>query len=135
MSNIDDACLGVVNTVEGAIACAVVDLESGTVLGIHKSAQLTQNLDEIVASATVDMFRGGNIGRVKHMVRVHCGETENEELSLEEVHVASMHNSHFAKTLRNGRLVVILVMKKTTNIGMGWAMLKSVLPTFESLVS
>ncbi|MBX7221478.1 MAG: hypothetical protein K1Y36_16125 [Blastocatellia bacterium] len=134
MGKIDDACREIVNKVDGSIACGVVDLESGMLLGIHNTAQYTQTLNEIVAAATMDLFRGSNIGRIEQMVRAHRGLSENGEHYFQEIHVTSAHNYHFAKTLKDGRAVVMLVTKKTTNIGMGWAMLKSVLPTLEPLL-
>ncbi|MBI4751952.1 MAG: hypothetical protein HY774_25990 [Acidobacteria bacterium] len=134
MGKMDDACRDVVTKVDGAVACGVVDLETGMLLGIYNIAQYTQTLNEIVAAATMDLFRGANIGRVEQLVRAHRGQPENGEHYFQEIHVTSNHNYHFAKTLKGGRAVVMLVTKKTTNIGMGWAMLKSVLPTLEVLV-
>lgn len=134
MGKMDDACRDVVTKVDGAVACGVVDLETGMLLGIHNIAQYTQTLNEIVAAATMDLFRGANIGRVEQLVRAHRGQPENGEHYFQEIHVTSIHNYHFAKTLKGGRAVIMLVTKKTTNIGMGWAMLKSVLPSVEALV-
>lgn len=134
MGKMDDACRDVVTKVDGAVACGVVDLETGMLLGIHNIAQYTQTLNEIVAAATMDLFRGANIGRVEQLVRAHRGQPENGEHYFQEIHVTSIHNYHFAKTLKGGRAVIMLVTKKTTNIGMGWAMLKSVLPSVEVLV-
>ena len=134
MGKIDDACKEVVNKVDGAVACGVVDLDTGMLLGIHNGAQYTQTLNEVVAAATMDMFRGANIGRVEQMVRAHRGVPENGEHYFQEVHVTSEHNFHFAKTVKKGKAVIMLVTKKTTNIGMGWAQLKSAIPTIEPLV-
>lgn len=134
MGKIDDACKEVVNKVDGAVACGVVDLDTGMLLGIHNSAQYTQTLNEVVAAATMDMFRGPNIGRVEQMVRQHRGTPEDGAHYFEEIHVTSAHNFHFAKTIKNGKSVLMLVTKKTTNIGMGWAQLKAVIPTIEPLV-
>ena len=134
MGKIDDACREVVSKTDGAVACGVVDLDSGMLLGIFNSAQYTQTLNEIVAAATMDLFRGANVERVEQMVRAHRNLPENGEHYFQEVHVTSAHNFHFAKTLKGGKAVIMLVTKKTTNIGMGWAQLKSVIPSIEPLV-
>jgi len=134
MGKIDDACKEVVNKTEGAVAAGVVDLDSGMLLGIHNSAQYTQTLNEIVAAATMDLFRGHNVGKVEQMVRAHRGQPESGEHYFQEVHVTSAHNLHFAKPLKGGKAVIMLVTKKTTNIGMGWAQLKAAIPTIEPLV-
>jgi hypothetical protein len=134
MGRIDDACRSIVEKVDGAVACGVVDLDTGMLLGIHNASQYTQTLNEVVAAATMDMFRGSNINRIQQMVRAHRGVPENGEHYFQEVHITSSHNFHFAKTMRAGKAVIMLVTKKTTNIGMGWAELKSALPSVEPLV-
>lgn len=134
MGKIDDACKEVVGKVDGAVACGVVDLDTGMLLGIFNAAQYTQTLNEVVAAATMDLFRGPNIARVEQMVRAHRGIPENGERYFQEVHVTSSNNYHFAKVIKGGKAVVMLVTKKTTNIGMGWAQLKTIIPTVEPLV-
>lgn len=134
MSKIDDSCRAVVEKVEGGVACGVVDLSTGMLLGIHNSAAYTQTLNEVVAAATMDMFRGSAIDKIEKMVRQHRGITEDGAHYFEEIHITSKHNFHFAKTIAGGKAVIMLVTKKTTNIGMGWAQLKSVIPDVEPLV-
>ena len=134
MGKIDDACKEVVSNVEGGVACGVVDLDTGMLLGIYNSAQYTQTLNEIVAGATMDLFRGSNVGRVEQMVRSHRGVPEDGSHYFQEVHITSEHNFHFMKTIKSGKAVIVLITKRSTNIGMGWAQLKSVIPTVEPLV-
>jgi hypothetical protein len=134
MGKIDDSCKQVVEKVDGGVACGVVDLSTGMLLGIHNASTYTQTLNEIVAAATMDLFRGSSVDRIQKMVRQHRGVAEDGEHYFEEVHITSRHNFHFAKTIANGKAVIMLVTKKTTNIGMGWAQLKSVIPAVEPLV-
>jgi hypothetical protein len=134
MSKIDDMLKAVVNKVEGAVACGVVDLDSGMLLGIHNTANYTQSLNELVAGATMDMFRGPNISRIEQAVRMHRGVPEDGSHYFDEIHVTSANNFHFAKTIKGGRYVAVLVTKKTTNLGMGWASLRTALPGLEPLL-
>lgn len=131
MGKIDDACRDVVASVDGAVACGVVDLDTGMLLGIHNSAQYTSTLNEVVAAATMDLFRGANVGRVEQMVRSHRGVPENGDHYFQEVHITSANNYHFAKAIKGGKAVMMLVTKKTTNIGMGWAQVKTAIPKVE----
>jgi hypothetical protein len=87
-----------------------------------------------VAGATMDMFRGPNISRIEQAVRAHRGQPEDGAHYFDEIHITSTHNYHFAKTIKGGRYVLMLVTKKTTNIGMGWANLKSAIPDVEPLL-
>ncbi len=139
MGKIDDACRDVTSAVDGAVACGavacgVVDLDTGMLLGIHNSAQYTSALNEVVAAATMDLFRGANVGRVEQMVRSHRGVPDDGKHYFNEVHVTSEHNFHFAKTIKGGKAVMMLVTKKTTNIGMGWAQVKAAIPSVEPFV-
>jgi hypothetical protein len=134
MGKIDDTLKQVVNKVDGAVACGVVDLDSGMLLGIFNSASYTQSLNELVAGATMDMFRGPNISRIEQAVRAHRGVPEDGGHYFDEIHVTSHNNYHFAKTIKGGRYVVMLVTKKTTNLGMGWAQLKAAIPSLEPLL-
>lgn len=131
MGKIDDACKEVCGAVDGAVACGVVDLDTGMLLGIHNNAAYTSTLNEVVAAATMDLFRGANVGRVEQMVRSHRGVAENGDHYFNEIHITSQHNFHFAKAIKGGKAVLMLVTKKTTNIGMGWAQVKSVIPKVE----
>lgn len=134
MGKIDDACKEMVGRVDGAVAAGVVDLDTGMLLGVHNNAQYTQTLNEIVAAASMDLFRGANVGRVEQMVRQHRGIPENGERYFQEIQITSENNFHFAKVLKKGKAVVMLVTKKTTNLGMGWAQLKALVPTLEPLI-
>jgi hypothetical protein len=131
VGKIDDACKEVVGMVDGAVACGVVDLDTGMLLGIHNAAAYTSTLNEVVAAATMDLFRGSNVGRVEQMVRSHRGVPENGEHYFNEMHITSANNYHFAKTVKGGKAVMMLVTKKTTNIGMGWAQVKAAIPKVE----
>jgi hypothetical protein len=134
LGKIDDACSELVAMVDGSVACAVVDLETGMLLGVHNTSHYSQTLNEVVAAAAVDLFRGESIARVEKMVRAHRGVPENGEHYFNEIHIASEHNFHFAKRVKGGRAVVLLVTGKTTNIGLGWAHLKAAIPALEPLV-
>ena len=52
--------------------------------------------------------------------------------SLQEVYATSRDGYHFAKTLKDGRVAMILVTKKTANQGIGWAQMKLAIPRIEA---
>jgi CheY-like chemotaxis protein len=131
MGKIDDACRDVVHKVDGAVACAVVALDSGAILGIHNSMNFSAKLNEMLAVACMDLFRGQSVTKSEQMVRAHRGVPEDGEHYFQEIHIASVNNYHFAKTIKKGKAAIMLVTKRTTNVGMGWAMLKSVITLVE----
>jgi CheY-like chemotaxis protein len=134
LEKINIACQRVVKAVDGAIACGVIDLETGTVLGIHNDSDTSEEQNDEVAEATKDLFRGPSVRRIEAMVRYHRADNEAGEHNLEEIQLTSKHNLHFAKTLRNGRAVIMLITKRSTSVGMGWAQLKAAIPVLERLM-
>lgn len=133
VEKIDIACERIVHVVEGAVACALIDLRTGTLLGIHNADGPFPDQNEVVAAATVDLFRGPNTSRIEGMLRP-AGTAEGDP-SFEEVQLTSKHSLHFAKTLRDGRAVILLVTHRTTSLGMGWAQLRAAIPIFERLMA
>lgn len=131
MGKIDDACKDVVTKVDGAVACAVVDLETGGLLGIFNTARFGDALNDHLAHACMDLFRGPAVTKSEQMIRAHRNVSEDGERYFQEIHIASVQNYHFAKTVKKGKAAIMLVTKKTTNVGMGWAMLKSMITLVE----
>ncbi|MET0384562.1 MAG: response regulator [Polyangiales bacterium] len=131
LARVDEACKRAVAAVDGALALGVVDLETGMLLGVYNSSGFSRSLNEIVAAACVDMFRGSNLARVQRAIRAHRGASEDGAHYFEEIHITSAHNFHFMKTIKRGKAVAVLVTSKKTIVGMGWAQLKAVLPDIE----
>lgn len=130
----DKECKKIVQNVNGAVACGVVDLASGILLGIYNAAEYTEQHNETVAAATVDLFRGPNVIRTEQLVRAHRDVPENGEHYLTEVFMTSKHLYHFAKVVKDGQAVIMLVTRKTTNLGLGWAQLQAAIPSIEPMI-
>jgi CheY-like chemotaxis protein len=134
VKRLDVACERVVNAVDGAVACVVIDLTTGTMLGVYNRHGSSPDRNDIAAAATVDLFLGPNISLFEAMVHELPTGGVGAAHSFEEVQLTSRHGLHFAKTLKEGRAVVLLVTSRSTSLGMGWAMLRSAIPVFERLL-
>lgn len=123
MSNVNKVCEKIVEDVQDALACGVVDLNTGMLMGVHHTvAYFTQSYLDAVAAAAVDMFRGKNVKRVEKMISQHRGKEITD--AFEEIFVSSPNVFHFMKALKGKGAVVVLVTRKTTNQGLGWASLR-----------
>jgi CheY-like chemotaxis protein len=131
LEKIDIACERIVGAVEGALACALIELGTGAVLGIHNSLGFSVEQGEAVAAATVDLFRGVSASRIESIVRARA---RGDDHAFEEVQLTSKHTHHFAKTLGSGRAVILLVTSRSTSLGMGWAQVRAAIPIFERLL-
>lgn len=133
-SEMDSACKAIVENVDGGVACGVVDLRNGALLGMFSSAGGSAALNDIVAAACLDMFRGGNAVRAHRAIRQHRNAPEDGANYFEEIHIRSTHNLHFMKAVKNGQAAITLVTARTTNVAIGWASLKAQIGTIEPLV-
>jgi len=134
MGTIDEVCKRIVADTDGALACAVVDLRSGILLGIFNAAGYPSQLNDVVAAATLDLFRGPSIRRVAQMVQRQRGESAGEAGWLEEVQLTSRNNHHFAKCSSSGAAVVVLVTRRSTSAGLGWARMRTALAALEPMI-
>ena len=120
MSKINDVCQSVVNDVDGALACSVVDLNSGLMLGAaHKVPYFSQTYMDAVAAAAVEMFRGKNVRVVEKLLSQQRGEPV--ENSIEEMQMSTKGTYHFMSIIpEKPTALVVLVTTRSANLGMGW---------------
>lgn len=120
MGKMDQLCQQIVSDVDGALACGVVDLESGMMMGVHHSIPyFTQDYIDAVAAAAVDMFRGRNISRIEQLIAKQRGSTP--EHTMEESFMTTKGTYHFMKVVPGKNSLIVLITKRTTNQGMGWS--------------
>jgi hypothetical protein len=134
MANLDNVTKEVISAVDGALGCAVVDLNSGLLLSVaHNVPYFTQTYLEAVAAAAVDMFRGRNIQAVESLLSNQRGITV--ENSIKEVQMTTSNTFHFMVTSpEKPNALLVLITSKKTNLGMGWASLRRQLPAIAPLV-
>jgi CheY-like chemotaxis protein len=134
LEKVDIACERIVNAVDGALACALIELGTGAVIGIHNSLGFSVEQGETVAAATVDLFRGVSSSRIESIVRSQTSGARSDDHAFEEVQLTSKYTHHFAKKLGSGRAVILLVTSRSTSLGMGWAQVRAAIPIFERLL-
>jgi len=111
---------GLVVEVDGAVGAAVVDLNTGLLLGAHHSIPyFTQSYVDAVGAAAVDMFRGKNITSVEKMLSAQRGEEVSR--TIKEVQMTTDNTYHFMSIVPDKPdALLILITRRTTNLGMGW---------------
>lgn len=125
---ISDLCKQVVEKTDDALACGVIDLNSGMMMGVHNTVTyFTQDYLSAVAAASVEMARGKTYRRVEELLSKIRGEEVIN--TMEEVHLTTTHTYHFMKVVKDS--LVVLITRKSTNPGMGWAAVRSVAADLE----
>lgn len=134
MAKLDDVTRSVVNSVDGSLGFAVVDLDSGLLLSVaHNVPYFTQTYLEAVAAAAVDMLRGKNVQAVESLLSGNRGTVV--EKTIKEIQMSSDNTLHFISVLPDKPdTAAILITSRNTNLGMGWAAVRKALPGITPLV-
>jgi hypothetical protein len=133
MAKLDNVVRNIVNEVDGALGCAVVDLSSGLLLGVaHNVPYFTTSYLEAVAAAAVEMMRGKNVKAVESLLSSQRGTTVQN--MIKEVQMTTDKTYHFMATVPDKPdSLVVLITSKSTNLGMGWSAVRSNMPSIAPL--
>ena len=124
-----DVCRKVVDNMNDGLACAIVDVNTGMLLGIHHLVpHFTTDYLDAVAAAAVEMFSGRTVKRIEQLLSSMSGVTVQE--SFEEIFTSSRRVFHFMKLIREKQVIIILVTRKSISQGMGWASLRNSVADF-----
>ena len=124
MATTQEVCRQIQEKVDDCLAVGVVDLNTGMLMGVHHTVPyFTQAYLDAVAAAAVEMFRGKNVRRIEELLSTQRGEPIKD--SFEEVFISSAKVFHFMVVIKEKSAVVVMVTKKATNQGMGWAALRN----------
>jgi hypothetical protein len=124
MASTQEVCRTTLDKVDDCLAVGVVDLNTGMLMGVHHTVPyFTQAYLDAVAAAAVEMFRGKTVRRIEELLSQQRGEQLKD--SFEEVFISSPKTFHFMIVVKEKGAVVVMITKKTTNQGMGWAALRN----------
>ncbi|MGD9386445.1 MAG: hypothetical protein PVF28_07810 [Thioalkalispiraceae bacterium] len=125
MPNLNDICNDMIGSVDYAYAAAIIDQNSGLLLGVaHNVSYITQNYLDAVAASTVDMFRGKSVITAEKMIADLRGEEPRRHI--QEIQMTTISTFHFMTVVPDKPdILAVLVAGKKINLGMGWASLRS----------
>ncbi|WP_345750697.1 hypothetical protein [Microbacterium rhizophilus] len=134
MSTLDDVMRSVIDEVDGALGCAVVDVTTGELLGVaHDVPYFNQTYLDAVAAAAVQMFRGATVTTVEKLISERRGVTP--EHLIEEVQMTTRRTMHFMMILPNHpRAASVLITDRRANVGMSWAAIRRSMLEVEPLL-
>ncbi len=109
-----------VSNVDGGLAAAVVDLDSGLIVGAyHNIPYFTQSYVDAVGAASVDMFRGKTITAVETMMAAQRGE--EIKYHIKEIQMTTDGTYHFMAIVPDKpEYLLVFITRTTTNLGAGW---------------
>jgi DNA polymerase III delta prime subunit len=126
-------CAEVIEGVSEGLGCAVIDLESGLLVGIsHVTSALPEALLDTMAASVAEVLRGRAVSIVEEMFAQFNGGkpkrlVESLQLTTDKAHI-------FTAVIpdKPGYVVALVVGKKAT-LGSGWASIRSAMSRIQPL--
>jgi len=133
MTDLNKICTEVVDDVPEGLGCAVIDLESGLLIGVsHVAPDLPEALLDTMAASVVDMLRGRAVSIVEEMFAQYSG---NKQKRLVESMQITTDKAYVFMTVVQDKpsYVVALVAGKKATLGSGWASIRSAMHRIQPL--
>ncbi len=123
-----------ITTIPECLAAGVVDVASGLLLDIKTVDSHPNEVIDLLAAATSDLFQGPNVTAVENLFKKARGIETNEHY-FEEIIVNSKNLLHvFIRGRRNQDYVVCFICRKTVNLGMALTKARSSMPEIEMAI-
>jgi hypothetical protein len=131
--SLDDELATAQKSVPECVATGFVDMKSGMLLGIKTVDSHPQEVIDLVAAATGDLFQGGNVVAIESMFKKIRGVADDAHHYFQEVIVLSDNLIHvFQRCKRNEDMVLVTVTRVSANLGMVLTKARMALPKVEA---
>lgn len=122
-----------VASIPECLAAGFVDLSTGMLLDVKTVDSHPDEVLEVVAAATADLFQGPNVTLIESMFKKIRGVDDDGHHYFQEIIVNSDNLIHvFLRGKRVEDHVVTFVCRKSANLGMVLTKARSVLPKLEA---
>jgi hypothetical protein len=117
------------------VAAGYVDMSTGMLLGIKTVDSHPQQVLDLVAAATADLFQGTNVTTIEKFFRKARGQAEDGSHYFREIVVFSDNLIHvFMRAKKKPDQAAVIVTRGAANIGMVIAKSRQVLGDIEAAV-
>jgi hypothetical protein len=131
--NLDNELSNVQKSVPECVAAGFVDMKTGMLLGIRTVDSHPQEVLDLVAAATSDIFQGQNVSAIEAMFKRSRGVVNDGHHYFQEIIILSDNLIHiFQRAKRNEDMVLVTVCRASANLGMVLSRTRTSLPAVES---
>ena len=132
-NTLDNAVSLVQKSVPECVAVGYVDMKTGMLLGVRTVDSHPQEVLDLVAAATGDLFQGTNVTAIEKMFRQVRGVKDDGGHYFQEIIVMSDNLMHvFQRGKKNSDMVLVTVCRVSANMGMVLAKSRAALPAVEA---
>ncbi|MBV1874877.1 MAG: hypothetical protein KUG80_08845 [Gammaproteobacteria bacterium] len=129
--SLDNALQTAVSNIPECVSAGYVDISSGMLLGVKTVDSHPNEVLELVAAATADMFEGTNVVAIEKMFKKSRG-VDGDDHYFQEIIVNSENLIHiFIRSKLNQSQVFVAVCRNSANLGMVLSKSRSSLPAIE----
>ena len=101
------------------VAAGYVDMSTGMLLGVKTVDSHPQEVLDLVAAATADLFQGQSVTAIEKLFRKARGQAEDGHHYFKEMLIFSDNLLHlFLRSKKKGDQAVVFVCRGTANVGM-----------------
>lgn len=131
--SLDTELANVTKNVPECVAAGFVDMKTGMLLGIKTVDSHPQEVIDLVAAATGEMFQGPTVSAVERLFKQSRGVKDDGHHYFQEIIVFSDNLLHvFQRAKRNEDLVLVTVCRASANLGMVLAKARGALAPVEA---
>lgn len=118
-SALENSISNVQKVVPECVAVGFVDLKTGMLLAVRTVDSHPQEVLDLVAAATGDLFQGSNVSMIEGMFKRSRGVKDDGHHYFQEIIILSDNLLHlFQRCKRNEDLVLVTVCRASANLGM-----------------
>jgi hypothetical protein len=130
--SLDKALTELIKTVPECIAAGWVDINTGMLLGVKTVDSHPQEVLDLVAAATTDLFQGSNVVAIEQMFKKSRGVPDSTDHYFKEIIVLSQNLLHiFSRGKKKQDQILVVVTRISANLGMALTKVRSSLPAIE----
>lgn len=132
-NTLDNAVSLAQKSVPECVAVGYVDMKTGMLLGVRTVDSHPQEVLDLVAAATGDLFQGTNVTAIEKMFKQVRGLKDDGAHYFQEIIVMSDNLMHvFQRGKKNSDMVLVTVCRVSANMGMVLAKSRAALPSVEA---
>ena len=117
--SLDNVLREAVRTIPECIAAGIIDLNSGMLLAIKTVDSHPQEVLDMLAAATGDLFQGENVVNIERTFKRIRGVPDDDHHYFQEIVIFSDNLLHvFQRCKRHTDTILVSVCRKKANLGM-----------------
>ena len=116
--SLDTAIADAMKAVPECVACGLVDMSTGMLIGVKTVDSHPQEVLDLVAAATSDLYQGTNVTAIERLFKKSRGLEDDGLHYFKEIVVLSENLIHLFVRGGDQNQVVVMVCRASANLGM-----------------